>query len=209
MKEGNKQSRWHNWVGCMLSALLGMYCQNIENKSVNQLSSQSPVLVDTLTEAQNLPLPPSAISDSVHAIKESPAIEPTYRVPTKLLREYPLLPHLLTQKNLLIVHSDTLVKSCAPDQKRLIGRFTGGHTRIIFRKADSEPPVLYGKLLPPAPQVELEFVAAPFLKMQELDNLKSGHLYQITWIETIVDLAPFDHGYQRCFVACSIEPVSQ
>jgi len=52
---------------------------------------------------------------------------------------------------------------------------------------------------------ELSFLVNGEISDEELDRIKYGNKYKIHWIETIVNLEPFEEGYKRLFVVYKIE----
>jgi|GEM_PF-4977873 len=123
-----------------------------------------------------------------------------------LAAENPLLPHLENQKKQLQAHSKKAKQELSPDGKYLNEVFAGGCIVLELDKVDGEPAHFYGKAPNREWEGEMEFLVYK-ISMDDLDALENGKRYEVSWIETIALMEPFDEGYQHCFVAYRIEPL--
>lgn len=125
-------------------------------------------------------------------------------VDQKLIEKYPLLPHLAEQKNILKENSRKSNSNFEPDGKHLNGKFDSGVLEMTINEIGSEPVHIYGKTDEMKSDAQLEFLVYK-IPMEKLDKIIPGRKYKVHWIETICFMEPFDHGYQRCYVAYKIE----
>jgi hypothetical protein len=132
----------------------------------------------------------------------SPITSMNFKTDFNLIKKQSLLPHLLRQQIILKEFSTYSENSLNPDGEYLIGRFDSGIIELNIIRIDGEPTYIYG--LVDEFDNELEFLIYG-IDSDEIENLIIGNKYKIHWIETICLMEPYDHGYQRIYLAYKIE----
>ncbi len=119
--------------------------------------------------------------------------------------QFPLPEHLVAQKDLLYKLSKPAKGVIVPNGESLEGNFGSGTIELIFDEIDGEPFFFYGHLEAPNPQAPMEFIVYQDIPNKLLDKLVPGQKYHVHWIETVVDMEPFDDDRYRYFFAYRIE----
>jgi hypothetical protein len=119
--------------------------------------------------------------------------------------KFPLPEHLHAQKELLLKHFKPAKKVIVPDGEYLEGNFGSGAIELIFDEIDGEPFYFYGHLEEPNPQTPLEFIVYKDIPNPLLDKLVPGQKYRVHWIETVVNMEPFDDDCYRYFLVYRID----
>ena len=126
----------------------------------------------------------------------------TLEIDSNLIKKYPLLPYFTEQQRVLQKHSLANNASLNPDGKYLNGRFDCGIIELKVTIVDGEPVHIYGNTDGIDTQLEFLIYSIPH---EEIDKIAIGNTYRIYWIETICFMEPFDHGYERCYIAYKIQ----
>jgi hypothetical protein len=120
-----------------------------------------------------------------------------------LAQQYPLPEHLLAQKDLLLKLSKR-AKGITPDGKHFEGNFNSGAIELVLDEIDGEPSYFFGHLEEADPQGQLEFIVYG-ISNEKLDQLVPGKKYRVHWMETVVNLQPYDDDRYRYFMAYRID----
>ena len=136
-------------------------------------------------------------------VVDDPAVPTLSGDEARLDSLFPLPEHLQRQKELLLKHSETATEKLDPDGEYLEGKFNSGAIDLVLDEIDGEPSYFYGRLPESDTPGEMEFIAYG-ISLDELDALVPGEKYQIQWMETVVDMKPFDDDRYRYFIAYHI-----
>ena len=139
-----------------------------------------------------------------HSKKKQQDQGPTTSLEDSLGKEFPVLEHLVVQKELLHKHSKPTKEKVVPRQEDFIGKFNSGVIELILDEIDGEPSYFYGHLEKDSPDVQLVFVIYGSSN-EQLDKLVNGQKYRLHWIETVVNLELFGDDRYRHFVAYKID----
>lgn len=122
-----------------------------------------------------------------------------------LATQFPLPDHLTAQREFLLAHSQPLDRVIVPDGEDLAGIFSSGVIELVFDEIDGEPSYLYGHVGGKGEDVEqaLEFVIYG-IPDRKLDRLVPGQPCRVHWVETVVDMQPFDDDRYRYFLVFGV-----
>ena len=118
--------------------------------------------------------------------------------------QFPVLEHLVVQKELLLKHSKPAKRVIVPDSVHLEGNFNSGVIELVLEEIDGEPGNFFGHLEDDRPEEQLSFIIFG-IPNQQLDKLVPGQKYQVHWIETVVNTQPFNDDRYRDFLVYRID----
>ncbi len=120
--------------------------------------------------------------------------------------QFPLLEHLIVQKDLLLQHSKPAKRVIVPDGKAMEGNFGSGVVELVFDEINGEPNNFFGHLEEGNSPEPIEFIIYG-IPNKQLDRLVPGQKYRVHWIETVVNTEPFDDDRYRDHLTYRIEGI--